>query len=165
MATRVTGTGPEEMKLLAARLREAPKSLRSKLRKEFRAAAGPTVRRVQASILDMPSVHGSVPGKVPLREAIARTVTASAAITASGVRLDIVSYGTRMPRGEQSLPKHTDSARGWGHPVFARRGRDRVWVHQHGKTQWFEDPIARSARAIQDACQRAMDSVARELDH
>ena len=97
---RVTGSGPEELKSLAVRLKEADPKLRLEMRRAFNRTAAPVVREVQASILSMPSVHGSPPGRVPLREAIARTVTSSVSTAPSGVKLEIVSLGRRMPEGE-----------------------------------------------------------------
>jgi hypothetical protein len=160
---RVTGTGPAELKALAVRLREADPRLRLEMRRNLRKTAAPVVRRVQASIMAMPSVHGSPPGRSPLREAIARTVTSSVRTTAAGVRLDIVSLGARMPQGEQNMPAHVDARGGWGHPVYQRRGRDPVWVRQRGKAQWFERPVIDSARQVQDELQVAMDETARKL--
>lgn len=163
MTTRVTGTGVAGMRELAVKLRDADPKLRRALLRRFREVAAPVVQATQRSILDMPSVHGSKPGVVPLREAVARTVTSSVGLTRSGARLDIVSSGRKMPEGEDRMPKHLDSARGWGHPVFQRRGRPAVWVHQFGKPQWFEDPPAHSGRVVQGACSRAMNDVARDF--
>jgi hypothetical protein len=163
---RVTGSGPEELKSLAVRLKEADPRLRLELRRSMRKSAAPVVREVQRSILDMPSVHGSPPGRVPLREAIARTVTASVSTTASGVKLEIVSLGRRMPEGEQNLPALADRQRGWGHPVWGRHTQTRkewTWVRQHGKTGWFERPVIDSARQVQDELQAALDETARKL--
>ncbi len=160
--TRVTGTGPAEMKALAARLREADPALKRALRRNMRDIAAPTVARVQASILSMPSHHAG-----QFRAHIAATVTSSVGITRNGVQISILSRGAKMGpgQGEDTLPKHVDSRRGWAHPVFARRGRERVWVRQMGKPGWFEDPIGRSGPAVQRACQQAMDEVKRKLEH
>lgn len=161
---QVTGNGPAEMKALAVRLREADPRLKNELRRNFRKAAAPVVRKVQESILSMPVTRGgSPPGRVPLREAIARTVTSSVGITASGVRLDIVSLGSRMPQGEGSMAAHMNARGGFGHPVFERRGRDPVWVRQRGKPGWFTNPVKDSARDVQDQVQAAMDETARKL--
>lgn len=162
--TRVTGTGPEQMKALAVRLREADPRLRNELRRNFRKSAEPVVRKVQASILSMPVTRGgSPPGRVPLRAAIARTVTSSVRITAQGVQVDIVSLGSRMPTGEGNMAAHVNARRGWGHPVFQRRGRDPVWVREVGKPGWFQNPVTGSARDFQDGAQAAMDETKRKL--
>jgi hypothetical protein len=164
MAVTVTGGGPAEMKLLAVRLREADPALQRELRRNMRAAAGPIVARVRASILSMPAVHGSPPGRVPLREALARTVNSSVRLTPKGVQADIVSLGSRMPRGEGNLNAYTGALRGWGHPVFEQRGREKVWVRQHGKPGWFERPITQAAPALKAAVQDAMDETKRKLE-
>jgi hypothetical protein len=156
MAVEVTGSGPADMKLLAARLREADPALRRELRRNMKALAGPVVSRVQASILSMPSHHdGSLRGQV------ARTVSASAGFTRAGVRLEIVSSGRKMPAGEDRLPGFLDSARGWNHPVFGNRD---VWRRQHGKTGWFENPITSAGPALKRAAQAAMDETAHRLE-
>jgi hypothetical protein len=164
--TRITGNGPEELKSLAVRLREADPRLKNELRRNFRKEADPVVRKVQASILAMPVTRGvSPPGRVPLRAAIARTVTSSVRITAKGVQVDIVSLGSRMPQGEGNMAAHVNARRGWGHPVFERRGRDPVWVRQTGKPGWFTNPVSNSARDFQDGAQAAMDETKRKLEH
>lgn len=160
---QISGGGPAEMKALAARLREAPAGLKNELRRNMRKAAGPAVGKVKASILAMPATKGSPPGRVPLRTAIAGTVTSSVRITPTGVRLDIVSLGSRMPRGEGNMPAHVDARGGWGHPVFERGGRERVWVRQRGKAQWFERPIIDSSPQITAAVQAAIDETDRKL--
>jgi hypothetical protein len=186
--TVVTGDGPEKMKILVVKLREADPKLRRELLHNFRAQAAPLVAKVQNSILDMPVEHPPRPG-VPLRAEVADTVTSSVGLNKSGVRLDIVSLGRRMPEGSETLPFHLDQPQGWSHPVFGRgprftMGRSQAkrfarrptilrpmvkrgawtWVRERGKPGWFERPISESARNVQEACQRAMDEVKRKLD-
>lgn len=155
MATRVTGTGPAEMKLLAARLKTADPALKRELRRNMRTIIAPTVARVRESILSMPSHHHGT-----LRAEIARTVSASTGITRTGVRLDILSSGRKMAAEKDRLPGFTDSARGWKHPVFGNRN---VWVRERGKPGWFELTIMRSAPYAERAVQHAMDTTARKL--
>jgi hypothetical protein len=165
--TRITGNGPGELKSLAVRLREADPRLKNELRRNFRKEADPVVRKVQASILAMPVTRGgSPPGRVPLREAIARTVTSSVRITAKGVQVDIVSLGSRMPQGEGNMAAHVNARRGWGHPVFGRHTmprQDWTWRRQIGKPGWFTNPVSNSARDFQDGAQAAMDETKRKL--
>jgi hypothetical protein len=188
MATVITGSGVRDMRELAVKLRAADPKMKRDLRRNFRQLAAPLVRDVQAAILAMPSKDGP-PKEGGLRDDIAKTVSASTTISKSGIRLDIVSLGSRMPPGEDSLPKHTDSARGWAHPVFARGERFRLgpsrarkyqsrpagevplvhfgrwtWVREEGRPQWFEGPIGNRARDVQAAAQAAMDSTARMLE-
>jgi hypothetical protein len=153
----ITGTGPAEMKLLAARLHDADPALKRELRRSMRTAAGPVVAAVRASILSMPSHHDG-----SLRAGTARTVSSSVGLTRTGARLDIVSAGRKMPAGEDRLPGFLDSAKGWSHPVFGNRD---VWVRQHGKPAWFERPPAVAAPALRRAVQDAMDATARKLGH
>jgi hypothetical protein len=170
MATRVTGPGPAQMKLLAVKLHQADPELRRELRRQFRAIAAPTVADVRASILSMPSHHDGT-----LRGEIARTVSASVGATRSGVRLDIVSSGRKMPPGKGELPRDTNAAK-WNHPVFARpmgeiiahmagkgHGRGWVWVKQVGKPHWFETAVSKNAPRARAAVLDAMNSTARRL--
>ncbi len=178
MATRVSGTGPAEMKLLAVRLREADPLLRAELRRNFRAIAAPVVAEVRASILSMPSHHDGT-----LRGEIARTVSSQVGASKTGVRLNIVSSGRKMPAGKTELPRDTDNA-GWWHPVYggqnaektamaSRRilgkgkgrghGRRWVWVRQTGKPGWFEEPIGRAGREARQAVLDAMGTIERKL--
>jgi hypothetical protein len=181
MPVVLTGDGPADMKALAVRLREADPRLRAELRRNFRAIGGPIVREVQKSVLGMRAEHY----REGLREEIAGTVSASTGITRTGVRLDIVSLGSRMPEGKDTLPQHTDSAKGWNHPVFGRAEAERVavsarraqgpgkgrghgrgwaWVKQWGKPRWFEGTITRSAPEARRAAQAALDDMRRRLE-
>jgi hypothetical protein len=193
--TTVTGTGPAEMKALAAKLHGADAELKKNLRRELRQEAAPVVRAVKASILSMPShaeVIAHMAGAVhhgALRKEIARTVSARTSIRKTGIELNIVSAGTRMPRGKQNLNAATDRAKGWNHPVYGRaeaeiiahmaaavqrrgqpmkpgtrsHGRGWTWVHQTGKPGWFEVPISKRAPEFRAAAQRAIDETKRKL--
>ena len=182
----VTGAGVTEMKLLAARLKEADPKLKRELRKNFRDAAEPVIGDVEQSILLMPSRHDGT-----LRREVARTVVARTSFSAAGVRVQIDSLGSKMPEGKGTLPHHLDSDKGWNHPVYAqgdrfflRRSRARkyrhltgrlehlkplvkqnawTWRHQLGKPGWFEKPIIDNARQFRDAALKAIDAVEREL--
>jgi len=161
--TVITGPGVVQMRELAVKLRAADPKLKNELRRQFRQISAPTVRRVQTSIMDMASVGGGG----HLRAEIAATVSATTRITRNGVRLDIVSRGSKMPPGQEdeaTMPKHVDARGGWGHPVFARRGRPVVWVRQYGKAQWFENPIMSAASTIAAAAQAALDDTLRQLE-
>jgi hypothetical protein len=153
---KVTGPGPLDMKLLAARLREADPALKRELRRNFKAAAEPVAGDVEQSILLMPSRHDGT-----LRAGIARTVTVSTSFTSSGVAVRVSSLGSRMPPGKESLPFHADSARGWRHPVFGHW--DRTKGRQYGKPEWFERPVADNAREFAAAAQRSVDEIQRKL--
>jgi hypothetical protein len=179
--TVVTGTGPAQMKALAVKLRAADKVQKAALRRRFRAIADPTVRKVKASALAMPSRTGV--GR--LRADVAATVGSSVGITKNGVRLDILSRGSKMPPGEGNLPAYMDSPKGWMHPVYGRpgaeliahmaaavqprfrsgraHGRGWVWVREFGRSQWFEGPIGPAARDAQQAAQQAMEETKRFL--
>jgi hypothetical protein len=171
------------MKLLAARLKEADPALKRALRKNFRDAAAPLVRDVQKSILTMPSRStAAVRHAGNLRLEVAKTIVLRTSFSASGVRVNIDSLGSKMPHGKETLPRHLDSEKGWNHPVFGRaaaeaesvalqkihgkgfgHGRAWTWVHQTGKPGWFERPITEGARAFRDAALAAIDETEKHL--
>jgi hypothetical protein len=152
---KVTGPGVLDMKMLAAKLKDADPKLRQELRRQFKDAAEPVIGDVEQSILLMPSHHDGT-----LRREVAKTVVVRTSFASSGVRVQIDSLGQRLPAGKGSLPFHADSAKGWRHPVFGHEDR---WVRQYGKPEWFERPIADNARGFRAAAQRAIDETGRHL--
>jgi hypothetical protein len=180
---KVTGSGVLDMKLLAAKLKEADPVLKRELRRNFRDAAEPVLGDVEQSILLMPSHHGGT-----LRREVAKTVVVRTSFSSAGVRVNIDSLGSRMPPGKGTLPHHLDSAKGFNHPVYARGARFTLrpsrareyrhlaegqrplvkqgawtWVHQTGKPEWFERPIADNAREFRDAALKAIDATEKHL--
>lgn len=158
---KVTGSGVDEMKLLAARLKEADPKLKRELRRNFKDAAEPVIGDVEQSILLMPSHHDGT-----LRREVARSVVARTSFSSAGVRVQIDSLGSRMPEGKGTLPRHLDSDEGWKHPVWGhgpRSGWHWTKRRQIGKPGWFERPIADNARRFRDAALKAVEAVEREL--
>jgi len=155
VATTVTGTGVSEMRILAAKLHAADADLKKNLRKQMRQAGKQIVPKVQRSILGMPAIR-----QEGLRQEVAASVYASVSLTKTQVQLAIVASGRRMPAGKRSLPARMDAAAGWSHPVFGHRDR---WVRQHGKTGWFERPIAESAGDVRQACADAIGDTLKRL--
>jgi hypothetical protein len=178
MAARVTGPGPAELKLTAARLKEATPAVRRDFRRNMRSAGDPAVKAARKSILSMPSHHDGT-----LRKEIAGTVSTSVgAPVRSGVRVEVVSDGRKMPAGKQNLNGYTEQPQGWNHPVFGRpmaelvahmtagfspkprsgrapsrqHGRGWAWVRQTGKPFWFSQSIARGGQAARAACEDTM---------
>ena len=117
---------------------------------------------MQASILEMPSHHDGT-----LRGEIAHTVSSSVRFTRTGVQVDILSSGRKMPDGKASLPEHADDPKGWAHPVWGHGPRRRWhWTkdpHQVGKPGWFEDPIASDGPKLAGAMNAAVDDTRRYL--
>lgn len=153
----VTGSGPEELRRLAAELKAADPLLRKNLAKAFREAAKPVVKAAQDAILESPSDHDGT-----LRREVAKTVSAAVS-TGNGkqVTLNIVSRGSRMPEGKDKLPGNLNGDR-WRHPVFGNR---RNWVPQRSRAEgWFSETIAGRARGLQAAAEAAMEETARELE-
>lgn len=181
---RLTGTGPAELKILAARLRTADPELKRDLRRRFRSAAGDAADAVQRSALALPAEKY----QEGLRAQVAATIRVETRITRSGITVSIVSDGRRMPPGKASLPRHMDSPKGWSHPVFPQGPRFRLrpsraaryigiraskrplvhegnwtWVHEMSRPFWFEQPIMDRQRQLTDALQRAVNDTQAKL--
>jgi hypothetical protein len=163
MTMHLGGPGPRDLAALSARLKTADARLRRDVRKALARQAEPLVRKVQRSAMEIPAEHdpdGS------LRAAIARTIAASITYPRRGVRVTIVSRGSRMPAGQENLPAYTNRPQGWRHPVYAR-GPRRGWTWREqtsGRAGWFERPIEASRGEIKRDLERALDETARYLD-
>ena len=162
--TEVKGSGVRDLTLLSARLKVVEPKLRRQVRKALRDQADPLVRKVRQSVLEMRSEHDQ---DYSFREALAGTVYAQVSFLKSGIRVEILSAGRRMPPGMENLNMLTDRARGWGHPVYADsatpRG-ERTWVRQWGKPGWFEKPVIASHGEIKRALEDALDGVRRFVE-
>lgn len=90
-----------------------------------------------------------------LREAAARATKLQQ--TVKGVRF--VVRGNLMPPGQESLPRHLDSEKGWRHPFF---GNKEVWFTEKGGP-WFGATIKKKAPEFRRAVLQAVDKVKREL--
>jgi hypothetical protein len=157
--TAIAGGGPEELRILAVKLRAADAVTRKAMRARLRGAARPVRDRVRAAALAMPSHHNGT-----LRGEIARSVSTSLRSNRAGVMLTVMCSPGRMPRGERRLPAYTDAARGWGHPVFAIGPRASWhWVHQTAEPGWFERAGEAGGRDAHGALQGALDDVKRYL--
>jgi hypothetical protein len=157
----VTGSGVLDMKLLAAKLKDADPKLKRELRRNFRDAAEPILGDVEQSILLMPSHHDGT-----LRRETARTVVARTSFSSAGVRVQIDSLGSKMPEGKGTLPHHLDSGKGWHHPVWGHGPRGKWhWTkrRQLGKPGWFERPIADNAREFRNAALAAITETEKHL--
>lgn len=153
----VTGSGPEELRRLAAKLKEAGPELRRYLARELRDAAKPVVQAVQDAILESPSKHDGT-----LRREAAKTVSAAVGTAGKQVTLTIVSRGSQMPDGKGNLPAYLNDGTRWRHPVFGDR---RNWVLQSSRaTGWFDKTINDRAGDLRAAAQAALDDTARELE-
>lgn len=155
MAT-VTGGGREEMHRLAAAMKTADKELRANLRKQFREAARPVVEATRNAILTSPSKHDGT-----LREEAAKTVAAQVLMSAKQVQLNIVSRGSRMPEGKQTLNGYLNDSKRWKHPVYGHR---KTWVHQRSHAEgWFDKTISGQAEDLRRSAEAAMDETKRKL--
>jgi hypothetical protein len=189
-SARITGNGPEELKILAAKLKGADPLLRRELRKALREAAEPAAVAARRSILsmrakDFPEVPGHYQGQ--LRTEVAASILVRPVIGRSAIRVQVVAEPKKMPPGKQGLPALLE-APSFKHPVFARgerftKGPSRArryrhlpvrerplvyrgawpWVRQVGKPFWFSDAITRAAPEAQRNVREAMDATAQYL--
>jgi len=164
-----------ELRNLAQELRNADRNdLAKDLRAAVRRAAGPARADVQAAILAL-RVKGTRGGGAKQRGVAAvlrartergrdlagrrsrglrRTIAGAVGIrvTARGVLIQVNS--SRLPPGQQSLPMHLESRRGWRHPVFGDR---EMWAHQLG-VPWFHATIRRHQPRFHAEIRAAMNS-------
>ena len=154
----MAGGGREEMRRLAAALRQAGPELRKNLRKQFKQAAGPVVDATRNAILSSPSKHDGT-----LRGEVAETVSAQALMSGTQVQLNITSRGSRMPEGKGNLPAYLNDDKRWKHPVYGHRKRK--WAKQESRAKgWFDQTIAGRADDLRRAAEAAMDETARKLE-
>lgn len=91
-----------------------------------------------------------------LRESVAAATKLQ--ITAKGVRFVVSS--AQLPEGQQSLPRHLDSAKGWRHPVFGNR---EVWVAERGGP-WFAETLKKRAPEFRATIVDAMEQTKADLE-
>lgn len=186
-ADYITGPGPAELKALALKLRaQSDGKAKKMLRDRLKEAARPVADDVRASALAMPARKYPDRG---LRAEIAATVSVSVAITRTGVRMNVISSGRKMPEGKRNLNAYTDRPQGWSHPVFAQgprfhMGRSHArryahrprflvpmvhignwtWVKQVEAPRWFERGASGAAADANEAGRRALEDIKRDLE-
>ena len=152
----IGGSGPRDMLVLAARLANADKDLRAQLSRRFRAAAEPVAADARQAILTAGPVHY----ERRLRAETAATVRTEVNLPVTGVRVSILSEGTKMPPDKANLPHLMDVGH-WRHPVFGDR---QTWVGQLSvRPGWFTLTCLAGAPAFNQAAVAAMDEVAQQI--
>lgn len=175
----ISANGAQEFRALAKRLRKTQPDLRKKLRQKIAEAGKPAVDDVKATVRALPvSSHGGGQaqrrefraGKARTEKAAERarrrggglreTIASATRVqqTTKGVRIIVAS--SRLPREQQTLPRHLDSAKGWRHPVFGNRDN---WVHQQGKP-YFAATIKRHAPGFRAKVLEAMDEITKQIE-
>jgi hypothetical protein len=155
-------TDHQQLQRLAAELRAQDKKLPGKLRKELKGAAKDAAQVAKKSARALPSTRSKRARKGAkhkrLRQRLASSVQVQAS-TKSGIRIV-----TKMPSGEEMLPRGMDSAAtGWKHPVFTNGSFDAdTWVIQPGAT-WFREPIATKHEATRQRVRSVMEDFAQQV--
>lgn len=159
---RLELTAHQQLRKLAEDLRAQDKKLPTQLRRELRAAAKDAAKVAKKSARALPSTRKKRARKGATRRRLRQRLAASVQVqasTKSGIRIV-----TKMPSGEEMLPRGMDSAEaGWKHPVFTEGAFDAdTWVVQPGSS-WFREPIAGEQEATQRRVRKVMDAFARKI--
>ncbi|MFC9088991.1 lysozyme family protein [Nocardiopsis dassonvillei] len=159
---RLELTSHQQLRKLAEELRAQDKKLPGKLRRELRGAAKEAAKVAKKSARTLPSTRKKRARKGATRKRLRQRLASSVQVqasTKSGIRIV-----TKMPEGEEMLPRGMDSAEaGWKHPVFTGGSFDAdTWVVQPGSS-WFREPIAGQQEATQKRVKAVMDDFARQV--
>jgi hypothetical protein len=148
---------------LAIRFEQDGAVMRRELLQELRKASRPAKDAAKASILSMSS-SGLRTGSSSLRQAIAKEIRQETRLTGKSAKVKI-KVRKQQIRGFKNPAKHTNSAKGWRHPVFPQRGREgeTTWVRQVGKPGWFDDEMQRHREEYRAAVKAAMDRTAARI--
>lgn len=153
--------------------------LRDEVRRRIALAGNPVVNEVKDAVMSTPSTGTRGGGnaqrrrsavmrgrliRVGERGAIARSGlrrSCAAAVTLRQNRsgIAIILRANQLPEGQQRLPKHLNSAKGWSHPLF---GDKTHWYHQPGYP-YFDVTIKKSEERFRRACMDAIDKCLAEI--
>jgi hypothetical protein len=139
------------------------KRLRKELIAELKAAAAPSVPRVKAAWLAVPSQGWlSTPD---LRRQLAAATWIQARLTGKQAGVSVRTDGRKMPTGLKAVPGYAEDVRRrpWRHPVYGNR---QVWVTQRpfpGRPFFTAAAVeeARGRRACNDAVDRVFEQIER----
>jgi hypothetical protein len=152
-------------------LKRASKALRNhadgkRLRKEaiaeFKAALGPSLPRVKAAWLAVPSQGW--PSTPDLRRRLASATWIQARLTGKEAGVRIRTDGRKMPSGLKAVPGYAEGVRRrpWRHPVHGNR---QVWVTQQPfPGQPFYTAAAVDELRARRACNQAVDRVFDQIE-
>lgn len=130
---------------------EDGKELRKELTANMRNALKPGAARAKSGIMAMAS---STPHPAPaLRSSIARKIRPEARISGKFPGAKVKAFKTPNIRGFANAAKRTNRSSGWRHPIYGNR---EVWVHQHGKTKWFDHAFEGREGDYRSAVQNAL---------
>lgn len=132
---RVTG---KDLKTIGKELRgQDNKAIRSRFRRELRAAAKPMVPAVRSSIAAIP-VKGTS-GSTGLRRRLSKAVTLRVKTVGRNAQVSILMSTAKMPDHQKALPAYMEGTKSpWRHPLF---GNDDDWKEQPAHPYFF--PVVR----------------------
>ncbi|MFF5759679.1 hypothetical protein ACFY7A_30125 [Streptomyces longwoodensis] len=142
----------------AIRAEEDGKQLRRELAANMRAALRPGADEAKSSIMAMSSA--GLPTAPALRASVARKIRPEVKLGGRWSGARVKAFKTKNVRGFPNAPKRLNRAGGWRHPVYGNR---EVWVHQHGKTGWFDHAFEGRQSNYKEAVEAAMEDMARRL--
>lgn len=164
MAVDVRIVSPEQLRRLAAELRDADRNefgraLRDVLKEEAEYAADSAKDAVRALHITGDGAKRGRPTPAHRAHALRENVAAATGVHARPRGVEIAVNSSDMPEGQRSLPGHLESRKGWRHPVFGNRN---VWAAERGGP-WFYPSIRRHESRIRDRLDRAMNDAAIRL--
>lgn len=167
--------GAMQYRALARQMREVGSQgrvLRKHLRRRITDAGKPVVEEVRQAARDIP-VKGTPGGGALQRRRAAvlrarsargaaraargshslrRALAAATSLRTVNSGISIVLKASRMAEGQETLPRHMNSEKGWRHPVYGDR---RDWVHQTGHP-FFDVTIRKREAEFRRACEQAI---------
>jgi hypothetical protein len=141
----------------AIRAEEDGKQLRKELAANMRDALKPGAQQAKSSVMGMISLHGAQPA---LRTSIAKKIRPEVKLGGRWSGARVKAFKTKNIRGFANAPKRTNRAAGWRHPAWGNR---EVWVHQHGKLEWFDRAFQGREGIYKQAVEQAMEDMARRI--
>lgn len=145
--------GAEDFYALSKALKAAGRlELRRELNAEMRKAAKPLIAKTRAAALEKLPHRGGLAAQVAKEPQRVQVRTGQAT---AGVRIVV----GRKKGGAQSANKGVIR-----HPVFARGGKEKVWVNQTVPSGWFDDTLQHWAPIIaRPAVEAAMSNIVEKV--
>ncbi|MFF6825053.1 hypothetical protein [Streptomyces longwoodensis] len=142
----------------AIRAEEDGKQLRRELARDMREALKPGAAAAKSSVMAIASA--GLPTAPALRSSVARKIRPEVKLGGRWSGARVKAFKTKNVRGFPNAPKRLNRAGGWRHPVYGNR---EVWVHQHGKSGWFDEAFEGREGVYRQAVEAAMENMARRI--
>lgn len=163
---RINTEGEQEFRKVARKLKEAAtgKALDTKLRRNIRDTGRPIVFELRAAVMAVQVQSKLMGGGHPhysrqLRARVASAIRMSVAYKGSRFTVQSTTLGDYGPALVKYLDSELPGYQRWRHPVF---GNTSHWEVQRGQP-WFFETIRQHTRDFEDACQRAISEVLRDI--